>query len=98
MNVAHSADSVCVNNMVNGEHMAYSKCLPYSGNLEFWYLLDSGCLCDKISVKTLTAESLKVFHEYSYCTYVAAFLLLEEKCTLCDSSWEGGMKHKEAFK
>ena len=75
MNVVYSAYSVCVSNMVNHEHIVYSKNLLSSRNVEFWYLPDRAHLCDQFPVKTLIVKSLMVFHEFSYCTYVLAFFV-----------------------
>lgn len=79
-----------INSMGNGEREVYAEHLLSSGNLEFWHLLDRGCLCDQTPAKTLAAESVMGFHECSYCPYVAAFLSLEEKYALWNFSWEGG--------
>lgn len=77
-----------INNMVNGELKVYAEHLLSSGNLEFGHLLDRGCLCDQTLAKILAAESLMGFPECNSCTYVVAFVLLEEKCALCKSSWD----------
>lgn len=69
-----------------------------SGRLEFWSVLNRGCVCEQPPIKTSGTESLMSFPRRQHFTNCCHKMMLEQFCPSCVTQWgEDSWKHVPGF-